>query len=87
MLTRRQSEAKSTLKEELNGPLLKMREAATRIAKVAVECKIELDEQVYVASFKPELMDAVFKWCHGETFAAVCKVRLLSARTRLRQRR
>ena len=38
-----------------------MQEAATRIAKVSVECKLPVDEKEYVASFKPELMDCVYK--------------------------
>lgn len=28
----------------------------------------------YVASFKPELMDAVFSWCNGAKFSEICKV-------------
>lgn len=27
----------------------------------------------YVASFKPELMDAVFSWCNGAKFSEICK--------------
>lgn len=30
----------------------------------------------YVASFKPELMDAVYSWCNGAKFSEICKVRL-----------
>jgi hypothetical protein len=29
------------------------------------------------ASFKPELMDAVYSWCNGAKFSEICKVRLL----------
>ena len=28
----------------------------------------------YVASFKPELMDAVYSWCNGAKFSEICKV-------------
>lgn len=27
----------------------------------------------YVASFKPELMDAVYSWCNGAKFSEICK--------------
>jgi ATP-dependent RNA helicase DOB1 len=52
-----------------------MKEAAQRIAKVATECKLTIDEAEYVGSFKPELMDAVFQWCKGAKFSDICKVR------------
>lgn len=28
----------------------------------------------YVNSFKPELSEAVFKWCNGASFAELCKM-------------
>ncbi len=51
-----------------------MQEAARRIAKIAIESKLPLVEEEYVASFKPELMDAVFAWCNGAKFSEICKV-------------
>lgn len=71
-----QSSTQVNLKEELSGPLKTMQEAATRIARVSIECKLVLDEKEYVASFKPELMDVVYKWCKGESFANICKARI-----------
>ena len=69
-----QSEQTSKLKDELAGPLRVMQEAARRIAKIAIESKLPLVEEEYVASFKPELMDAVFAWCNGAKFSEICKV-------------
>lgn len=40
------------------------------------ECKLPLDEEEYVQSFKVELMDVVLQWCRGAKFADICKVRL-----------
>ncbi|SGZ02266.1 BQ5605_C033g11199 [Microbotryum silenes-dioicae] len=78
------SEQTSKLKEELSGPLRVMQEAARRIAKIAIESKLPLVEgewrlgrnlaDEYVASFKPELMDAVFSWCNGARFSEICKM-------------
>ncbi|KAI8336840.1 rRNA-processing arch domain-containing protein [Chlamydoabsidia padenii] len=62
------------LQEELAGPLRLMQETARRIAKVSVECKMNLDEEAYVAKFKPELMDVVFAWCQGAKFSQICKM-------------
>ncbi|GAA5962902.1 hypothetical protein JCM3765_005913 [Sporobolomyces pararoseus] len=68
------SEQTSKLKEELSGPLRVMQEAARRIAKIAIESKLPLVEDEYVASFKPELMDAVYSWCNGAKFSEICKM-------------
>ncbi|GAA5841393.1 hypothetical protein JCM5353_007119 [Sporobolomyces roseus] len=68
------SEQTSKLKDELAGPLRVMQEAARRIAKIAIESKLPLVEDEYVASFKPELMDAVFSWCNGAKFSEICKM-------------
>lgn len=70
-----QSEQVTKLKEELAAPLRVMQEFARRIAKVSKESKLPIDEDVYVQSFKVELMDAVVQWCRGAGFSEICKVR------------
>jgi ATP-dependent RNA helicase DOB1 len=35
------------------------------------EAKIEIDEDKYVDSFGPQLMDVVFSWCSGATFSEI----------------
>lgn len=67
-------DAKAKLQEELSAPLRLMQETARRIAKVANECKMNLDEEEYVGKFKPELMDVVFAWCQGAKFSQICKM-------------
>ncbi|KAI9008179.1 rRNA-processing arch domain-containing protein [Gaertneriomyces semiglobifer] len=67
-------EGKSKLRDELAGPLRIMQEAARRIAKVSNECKLGLDEEEYVQSFRPELMDVVYAWCQGAKFSQICKM-------------
>lgn len=51
-----------------------MKQSARRIAKVSKECKIDLDEKIYVDSFRPEMMEIVFKWALGAKFSEVCKL-------------
>uniref|UniRef100_A0AAG5DBN2 RNA helicase n=1 Tax=Anopheles atroparvus TaxID=41427 RepID=A0AAG5DBN2_ANOAO len=60
--------------EELSGPLRQMQDLARRIAKVSNECKVDVDEERYVESFKPFLMDVVLCWCKGSSFAQLCKM-------------
>jgi len=62
------------LSEELAGPLRQMQESARRIAKISEEAKMEIDTDEYVESFKPQMMDAVYAWSTGSTFADICKM-------------
>lgn len=40
---------------------------------MTAEAKLEIDEDAYVESFRPHLMDVVYSWCSGATFAEVLK--------------
>ena len=41
---------------------LSLQDSARKIARVAIEAKLELDEEKYVESFRPHLMDVVHAW-------------------------
>lgn len=62
------------LGDELSGPLRQMQDMARRIAKVSIEAKLDLVEDVYIESFRPHLMDVVHAWCNGASFAQICKM-------------
>ncbi|XP_057258625.1 exosome RNA helicase MTR4 isoform X4 [Pezoporus wallicus] len=62
------------LTEQLAGPLRQMQECAKRIAKVSAEAKLEIDEENYLNSFRPHLMDVVHTWANGANFAHICKM-------------
>eukprot|EP00300_Choanocystis_sp_HF-7_P014133 c18578_g1_i2.p1 GENE.c18578_g1_i2~~c18578_g1_i2.p1 ORF type:complete len:1024 (+),score=274.98 c18578_g1_i2:41-3073(+) len=49
-------------------------DTARAVAKVMVECKINIDPEEYVESFKPSVMDVVHMWCKGAKFSEVCEV-------------
>ncbi|MGH0172476.1 UNVERIFIED_CONTAM: hypothetical protein FKN15_005183 [Acipenser sinensis] len=49
-------------------------ECAKRIAKVSAEAKLEIDEEMYLNSFRPHLMDVVYTWANGSTFSQICKM-------------
>lgn len=55
-------------------PLRRLQEIARRIAKVSNECKLPIDVEDYVSSFRPDLMEVVFTWCKGAKFSKVCKM-------------
>lgn len=62
------------LTEELSGPLRQMQDIARRIARVTKDAKLCIDEDTYVSSFKPHLMDVIYAWSKGATFAHVCRM-------------
>ncbi|XP_053724752.1 exosome RNA helicase MTR4 [Synchiropus splendidus] len=62
------------LTEQLAAPLRQMQECAKRIAKVSADAKLDVDEETYLGQFKPQLMDVVFAWSNGATFAQICKM-------------
>ncbi|XP_072310829.1 exosome RNA helicase MTR4 [Eucyclogobius newberryi] len=62
------------LTEQLAAPLRQMQECAKRIAKVSADAKLDVDEETYMNQFKPHLMDVVYAWANGATFAQICKM-------------
>jgi ATP-dependent RNA helicase DOB1 len=62
------------IKAELAAPLRALRETAKRVATVANECKITLDPNEYVQSFRTEMMGIVYAWALGAKFSEICKM-------------
>jgi len=66
------SETNVKCKNDLAGPLRQLQDIARRVSTVAKESKIDVDVELYVKKFKPDLMDVVLAWCQGATFADIC---------------
>ncbi|KAF1921823.1 rRNA-processing arch domain-containing protein [Ampelomyces quisqualis] len=62
------------LKEELAKPYREIQQQARVIAKISQESKLNINEDEYLKSFKFELMDVVYAWSKGATFAQICKM-------------
>lgn len=60
------------LRETLALPLACLQNAARRIAQTSTRCGLQIDEGEYVESFWPYLMDVVYAWSRGASFATVC---------------
>lgn len=54
--------------------ILFSQESARRIAKISEEAKMDIDVDEYIDSFKPQMMDVVYSWATGCTFADICKM-------------
>jgi ATP-dependent RNA helicase DOB1 len=70
------SNQKIELKDVLQKAYREVQAQARIIAKVSQESKLPLDEEKYIESFKYELMEVVFAWCNGATFADIWYVRI-----------
>lgn len=59
------------LKEELAKPFREIQARARIVAKVAQESKLKLNEDDYVQGLKYQLMEVVYAWAHGKSFAEI----------------
>ncbi|KAL7624275.1 ATP-dependent RNA helicase mtr4 [Parahypoxylon ruwenzoriense] len=62
------------LPDELMKPFSQVQAQARIIAKVSQESKLEVNEDEYVQSLKWQLMETVYAWANGKSFAEVCKM-------------
>ena len=65
------SENHSGLREELGNPFREIQRQARMVAKISQESKLPINEEEYLAGFKHELMEVVFAWAHGASFAKI----------------
>jgi ATP-dependent RNA helicase DOB1 len=64
-------EATPVAKEELAKPLREIQTQARIVAKVSQECKMKVNEDEYVQSFHWELMEVIYEWTQGKSFADI----------------
>jgi ATP-dependent RNA helicase DOB1 len=65
------SQEVQSLKEELAKPYREIQAQARTIAKVSQESKLAVNEEEYLQTFKWELMDVVYQWSKGASFAQI----------------
>eukprot|EP00891_Asterochloris_glomerata_P002642 jgi/Astpho2/2642/fgenesh1_pm.00049_%23_6_t len=56
----------------LSKPLAKLQETARMIAEVSTDCRLDVDADEYVDTFKPYSMDIVYQWSQGAKFGDIC---------------
>ncbi|XP_052199082.1 DExH-box ATP-dependent RNA helicase DExH10 [Diospyros lotus] len=63
------------LRAELAKPLQQLQDSARRIAEIQRECKLEVNVDEYVeAAVRPYLMDVIYCWSKGASFAEVIQM-------------
>lgn len=64
-------ETPALTREELLKPLKEIQAQARIIAKVSMESKLAINEEEYVQSFHWELMEVIYEWANGKSFAEI----------------
>ena len=62
------------MRTDLHGPYRQLQSIARNIAKVSIDAKIMMDEDEFVKSFNPDLVEVAFGWCSGSKFSDICRL-------------
>ena len=65
------SEDPQGMKEELARPFREIQAQVRQVAKVSMESKVLVNEEEYLRTFKPQLMEVVYAWTKGASFATI----------------
>ncbi|XVF26370.1 hypothetical protein REPUB_Repub14bG0010100 [Reevesia pubescens] len=61
-------------REELELLFTQLQDTARRIAKVQLECKVQIDVESFVSSFRSDIMEAVYAWAKGSKFYEILEI-------------
>ncbi|KAG7977675.1 hypothetical protein I3843_05G042100 [Carya illinoinensis] len=61
-------------REELDSLFVQLQDIARRVAKVQLECKVQIDVENFVSSFRPDIMEAVYAWAKGSKFYEIMEI-------------
>eukprot|EP01025_Chloroclados_australasicus_P031005 TRINITY_DN3127_c0_g2_i4.p1 TRINITY_DN3127_c0_g2~~TRINITY_DN3127_c0_g2_i4.p1 ORF type:complete len:311 (-),score=44.53 TRINITY_DN3127_c0_g2_i4:450-1382(-) len=75
------------LTKELSKPLQQLQNTARSIADISTECGLELDPEEYLENFKPYLMDIMYNYSLGKSFAEILQMTDLFEGTIIRSAR
>eukprot|EP01023_Acetabularia_acetabulum_P048651 TRINITY_DN5151_c0_g1_i1.p1 TRINITY_DN5151_c0_g1~~TRINITY_DN5151_c0_g1_i1.p1 ORF type:complete len:355 (-),score=72.81 TRINITY_DN5151_c0_g1_i1:316-1221(-) len=62
------------LSKDLSKPLQALQNTARQIAEISNECGLEVDQEEYLESFKPSLMDIMHGYSIGKSFAEILQM-------------
>ncbi|KAL2513862.1 RNA helicase [Forsythia ovata] len=61
-------------RDELEFLFTQLRDTARRVAKVQLECKVQIDVENFVSSFRCDIMEAVYAWAKGSKFYQIMEI-------------
>lgn len=53
---------------------MQLQDTARKVAKVQLECKVQIDVDSFVSSFRPDVMEAVYAWAKGSKFYEIMEI-------------
>lgn len=62
------------LRADMQAPFRALQSAARRVAKVSAEAHMKIEEEEYVNSFNPALVEVSYAWAAGSKFSEICKL-------------
>lgn len=68
------SQEQIQLTKALSEPLSQLQQTARNIAEISQECKLQVEPDEYVESFKPFSMDITYHWSKGASFGDICRM-------------
>ncbi|KAK4476808.1 hypothetical protein RD792_015968 [Penstemon davidsonii] len=61
-------------RDELDLLFTQLQDTARKVAKVQLECKVQIDVENFVTSFRPDVMEAVYAWAKGSKFYEIMEI-------------
>ncbi|KAL6513217.1 Exosome RNA helicase MTR4 [Orobanche gracilis] len=61
-------------RDELELLFGQLQDTARKVAKVQLECKVQIDVENFVSSFRPDVMEAVYAWARGSKFYEIMEM-------------
>ncbi|KAK6143786.1 hypothetical protein DH2020_024134 [Rehmannia glutinosa] len=61
-------------RDELDLLFTQLQDTARKVAKVQLECKVQIDVENFVSSFRPDVMEAVYAWARGSKFYEIMEM-------------
>ncbi|KAM7278486.1 hypothetical protein ACFE04_005620 [Oxalis oulophora] len=61
-------------REELELLFAQLQDTARRVANLQLECKVQIDVESFVNSFRPDIMEAVYAWAKGSKFYEIMEI-------------
>ncbi|GAV62147.1 DEAD domain-containing protein/Helicase_C domain-containing protein/DSHCT domain-containing protein/rRNA_proc-arch domain-containing protein [Cephalotus follicularis] len=61
-------------REELDLLFTQLQDTARRVANLQLECKVQIDVERHVSSFRPDIMEAVYAWAKGSKFYEIMEI-------------
>ncbi|XP_020114954.1 DExH-box ATP-dependent RNA helicase DExH9 isoform X2 [Ananas comosus] len=61
-------------REELDLLFSQLQDTARRVANIQLECKVQIDVENFVNSFRPDIMEAVYSWAKGSKFYEIMEI-------------